>query len=677
MAKSQRRSQVLVSLDHFSDPRARRILLALARRLTAGTRSDIAEQRVWLIHAVNRVERKDCPETLFVGHILCDLVGQGWTATVRRTVLRLYPPPDAGSPAEEKARIRAAHLVERDAQLALPPVRKFIASMEARRLFKGQWRSVLSLIHEGPELAKRLAVAALTGDEAARAESLRQIVDPYVQVIHGDERCPFTGLRLLDIWRYFRHTWTTTYQSTPGRKLFVLVRNRAQDGHPVMGIGALGSAIVQLSVRDEWIGWLPKDVTETFRKSPSRFRDWLLLQADILIGDIYKGDFVRDSVLTRADLKACPLKVTKRLDEVARDARAAHRLNPEPAQHKSVDRLATVQWRRQATTNLFRWKRAATLSQLIGAKRALLGMGNRIKPCDVDSSSFRKAVSTIVRGIKAKHIGIDVMDITVCGAVAPYNHLLGGKLVSMLMASPDVALAYEQRYRDTPSLIASSMAGRRVVRKPSLVLLGTTSLYGSGASQYHRLRMPVATAKNQYRFEFIELGKTAGYGSYHFSASTMAALESVLRRGRRGRRVNSIFGEGVNPKLRKLRAGFDAVGLPSELLLQHGSPRLVYAVPLSTNFREVLLGLTNRPRWILPRHTAATKILIDYWLDRWVARRICRPQSIDAIAAETLTHPQRHSAKVSVVSEGEWLPFDEHQESTADVITGESERRVS
>jgi hypothetical protein len=311
------------------------------------------------------------------------------------------------------------------------------------------------------------------------------------------------------------------------------------------------------------------------------------------------------------------------------------------------------------------------------ARRALVGFGNGITASDVDSPSFQQAVSTIVRGIKAKHVGIDVMDITVCGAVAPYNHLLGGKLVSLLMASPDVSLAYEHRYSNTPSLIASSMAGRRVIRKPSLVLLGTTSLYGSGASQYHRLRMPVVSGKKTGRLEFIELGKTAGYGSYHFSSATMAALESVLSRGRRGRRVNSIFGEGVNPKLRKLRAGFDAVGLPSELLLQHGSPRLVYAVPLATNFREVLIGLANRSSWILPRKLSATKTLVDYWIDRWVVRRICRAESIEAIRAETLTYPIRHSAKVSVASELAFLPFDHRDRTTDGDFSGGSERWVS
>ena len=39
-----------------------------------------------------------------------------------------------------------------------------------------------------------------------------------------------------------------------------LVRDRAADCHPVIGIAALSSAIVQMDQRDRWIGWRPQDV---------------------------------------------------------------------------------------------------------------------------------------------------------------------------------------------------------------------------------------------------------------------------------------------------------------------------------------------------------------------------------------------------------------------------------
>jgi hypothetical protein len=85
-------------------------------------------------------------------------------------------------------------------------------------------------------------------------------------------------------------------------------------------------------------------------------------------------------------------------------------------------------------------------------------------------------------------VGNAIADLTVCGAVAPYNELLGGKLVAMLMASPEVREEYHRRYSSTPSIIASSMAGKPVRRPLDLVFISTTSLYGQRPNQYDRSR---------------------------------------------------------------------------------------------------------------------------------------------------------------------------------------------
>ena len=60
------------------------------------------------------------------------------------------------------------------------------------------------------------------------------------------------------------------YQSTPGRKLFFLIRDRAALNHPVIGIGALGSPIIQLAVRDAWIGWTGEQVADAIVSRPTK-----------------------------------------------------------------------------------------------------------------------------------------------------------------------------------------------------------------------------------------------------------------------------------------------------------------------------------------------------------------------------------------------------------------------
>jgi hypothetical protein len=145
---------------------------------------------------------------------------------------------------------------------------------------------------------------------------------------------------------------------------------------------------------------------------------------------------------------------------------------------------------------------------------------------------------------------------------------------------------------------------------------------------------------------YVPLGRTVGYGSFHFSEVTLEAFAHLLGRRQNGRRVNSIFGEGVNPKLRKVREALDTLGLPSDLLLHHGSPRLVFGVPLASNFREVLVGQAVRPRYIIPQTEEATKGIINFWRRRWLAGRIRRPEILERVAAQSLVRPLQHGARV-------------------------------
>src|SRR5439155_2404064 len=128
---------------------------------------------------------------------------------------------------------------------------------------------VFSVMRDGRDLADRLRQSRKLPPGPDRVAVLRSVVDPYVQIVDPHGMCEFTGLRLLDIWRYFRHTWNTAYLSTPGRKVWVLVRDRAAPNHPIIGIGALGSAIVQLAPRDRWIGWTSEVLLKSLREKPT------------------------------------------------------------------------------------------------------------------------------------------------------------------------------------------------------------------------------------------------------------------------------------------------------------------------------------------------------------------------------------------------------------------------
>jgi hypothetical protein len=160
--------------------------------------------------------------------------------------------------------------------------------------------------------------------------------------------------------------------------------------------------------------------------------------------------------------------------------------------------------------------------------------------------------------------------------------------------------------------------------------------------------MPVHRAGGKAGDElvFIPVGKTVGFGSFHFSRDTMRVLEIVLAQQLAGRRVNSIFGEGVNPKLRKVRGALDLLELPSDLLLQHGSPRIIYAVPLARNFRDVLMGRASRAVPFLPTGPDTATGIVEFWRERWLAMRIENVAVVDSVAKHSLAYPVQHGARV-------------------------------
>jgi HKD family nuclease len=204
-------------------------------------------------------------------------------------------------------------------------------------------------------------------------------------------------------------------------------------------------------------------------------------------------------------------------------------------------------------------------------------------------------------------------------------------------------------------------AGRPIVREPSLVFLGTTSLYGSEPTQYTRLHMSCEKIGGFHEdvLRYRLLGQTQGFGTFQFSDDTVDALQTALSQSKRGQRVNSIFGEGASPRMRKVREGLDLLNLPSDLLLRHGAPRLVYGVSLVRNLKRYLLGQDSKPDYLFPIENVedATQRISAWWAERWLARRVQNLTVIQELAQHRLTYPVRHGARVDIPEEG-LLPFD-------------------
>jgi hypothetical protein len=149
--------------------------------------------------------------------------------------------------------------------------------------------------------------------------------------------------------------------------------------------------------------------------------------------------------------------------------------------------------------------------------------------------------------------------------------------------------------------------------------------------------------------EYKYLGQTEGMGTFHFSDKTVRALESLVS-GETIQKVNSIFGEGANPRMRKIRDGLTALGFPTEDLMMHGTPRIIYGVQLIENLTDYLLGIDERPKYFLKRDADSKnevqKNIIKWWLKRWVIKRIHKEDVLDRISQHTMVHPIKHGARV-------------------------------
>jgi len=582
-------------------------------------------------------------------HVLCDLACQGWSLRQDGNTVAIAMPGKSADREEDRERVRRALSLARLEQLAKPSVRAFIKRMETRRPGPKGWTSVFSLMRDGRELADALEAVSSLAQSPARADALEQVTRPYIQFVVDGERCRWTGLALSDIWRYFRYTWLTPSRSVPGRNMMILVRDAAVEPHPVIGIAALSNSIVQQRERDAEIGWDRQGVLSEIATSPSDdLANWLMDALHERISEVQASDLMTDVEFMRPSNETIDNLVRLAVSE-----REKHQMHGEKLGYRQ--RQHDTDWETLAGLHLYRSKRALALADLLKIQLGFKASGftevtAKSLTTAADCPAFRDAVARLVRVVKATRVGINMMDISVAGAIAPYQAILGGKLVSLLLASPEVRNAYSRRYAALPSVIASAMHGSAVSRTPNLVLLCTTGLFAGGSSQYNRVKLPASVLGGREGVvRYQKLAAETEFATFHISEKTLAQMAVYAAQTDRGKTVNGIFGEGVNPKMRKIREGLNAVGFPPEHVLRAGSPRSVYMIPLAHNYKDVLLGRCCEPDYILPnceRDGDATAAIAAFWRKRWLNCRIASPTVMADVRSHTVAYPVIHGARV-------------------------------
>ena len=451
--------------------------------------------------------------------------------------------------------------------------------------------------------------------------------------------------------------------------MLFLVRDGAAPNHPVIGIGAISSAAVQLDARDRFIGWLGEEIVAECQKNSSpEYAEWALETIDKALKTLYRQDLLEKELLPPRLPKYVPEQVIARLQKYAAKAREQHYSRAEAKLNKAsgdASGVTAADWLRYARSPLFVHKRAREIASLLETRNTIQAAydgASKMKRLDalLASGVGRTAFLKVVRLARSMTVGTEIADLTVCGAVPPYNAILGGKLVAMLATSPEVVLEYRRRYQSLPSIIASSMAGRAIVRPANLVFIGTTSLYGERPNQYDRTSYPceiVGGPKGEtVRYRYLtspERRRTSGVGTFQFGRDTKAAIEKFVSSMTNGRRVNNVFGEGTSPKLRSLRDGLNALGISSDEMLEHGMEKVVYGAPLVSNTARYLLRLDETPSYLfsLEEPQASTAKIAEHWFERWASTRLSRSETEEKLLAHTLVRPIRHGARVMLPSD--------------------------
>lgn len=298
---------------------------------------------------------------------------------------------------------------------------------------------------------------------ASGAEVLHSTIDPIIEVCETQKQH--------SLFRILRYYWSSPYSEYVGRRIKLIIRDKALPNHPVIGIAALGSPIIHIPERDDWIGW----------------------------------------------------------DKQTR------------------------------TKNL-----------------------------------------------------IYTLDAYVVGAVPPYNYLLGGKLISYILASNEVREIYRVKYKDQITLTEKRIANK-------LVGIFTTSLYGN-SSQYNRI-------KYNDELLFKPIGQTKGFGSLHLSEATIQLMLKLLKS--KGITIGHKFGDGPSWIMRVIRTAGDLLGFDSDFLLRHSFKRNIYFIPLSKDYIKFLNDETKQPIF----NNYSKKELVDYWKERWLKNRRTNENVIaDAVA---------------------------------------------
>ncbi len=569
--------------------------------------------------------------------LLADLVDLGWSIEITRKGFEISPPKYVKS---DEAKIKARDSNWRAAENDIRNLQDVTFINKLRKPPVGSKnKSIDLLVDNGDELKKLFEKVNSLKDENKKVEALKKIIKPEIQHCFLDETCSFTGLRLMDIWRYFRLTWSMPYQTSNARTMPFLVRNGARPNKPIIGIFQLVNPFFNNTGRNSFLRWdnylSAAQEIKNKNLTVNELAEAFLQIIDKSLKETRYDDLIDDQNL----IKKPTQKIISRLTDLAEQYRIEEN-EEEKIQFKKIK----IKTRREVETPLtkssekmYLKKRSKRLSKLLFARMIFNEYNLKKNP--------KKAITIMLQiqdGQRAMNIALEYIrqgiystqaaDLNVCGSIAPYNELLGGKLITLLSTSKNVIEKYDENYKKEKSIISSAVAGKDIIKPSKLLFLTVSSLYDVASSQYNRLKLYQKDyPKLKTDLIFHEAGFTKGIGSYHISQKTSDLINDLTGKVKKYEK-KSISGKGHSHKIRKIIIGLRILNLKQEDIMMHNQKRRNYVFfhKNKKNLIKYLYGLKKIENF---NHCSSNLSITDAWMRRWVIKRIQRKESLEKIGA--------------------------------------------
>ena len=504
-------------------------------------------------------------------------------------------------------------------------------------------KSVDLLVDNGEELEKIFKEINEILDEDKKIIKLKKVFKPELQHCFEDEVCEITNIRLMEIWEFFRLTWSIPYGTANARTMPVLVRNAARPNKPVIGIFQFSQPSFNNTGRNKFLKM--DNYLSAFKEVQTKNISINELSEACLnsIEKSIKETRWDDLKLTNSDIKKPSTNIINYLKETSEKFRLEENLEEEEdLVIKKTEKKTVIKAKKKkrtpkelSETKMYLKKRCKRLSKLLFARKVFNDCKLKKDPkraftIMIQIKDGQRAINLALEFLRNDIFSTQVLDINVCGAVAPYNEILGGKLITLLASSKEVVEMYDKNYKKYISIISSGVAGREMIKSSKSIFLCTQSLYDQGSSQYNRLKLLKKNFSN-LKSDLIwqEAGFTSGLGTDHISSRTTRLCDQIIQKFKKIQK-KSESGKGHSAKLTLVTAALKIININPDIAL-YGNKRknYVYFPKKANHLTKYVYNLKKIENL---NHYNKIDVILDAWMKRWLTKRIQRSETLEKLS---------------------------------------------